>query len=396
MSRIVVVLKGYPRSDEIFIVQELVELERAGFEIVVYSLVRPEDKVLQKIHQELKANIVYVPNKKSLLNPIFYKHMVTRPFKLLELWGDYKSQSMVSSKSWKRFLQALWIYSREEHNQGLIYSHFANAPSEVAMGLAHLTGRPWFVFAHAKDIHQTPGEILSKRLAQTHRIFACNQESYLKLKTILPNTVLVYHGVKLSHLNPREWKRERARLNFYSAGRLVEKKGHDFSLRLMAELKRRGLRIKFDLFGDGPLRGSLHNLVVQLGLENNVKFHGAYSLEYLNENIPEGALYLGSFRQSEDLDRDGLPNTLLEAMYLGTLVFSADTAAIREALNDGVNGFLMRGEVLEWANQIEHNLSFDDYELEKISQRAQSEVMTKFNFTDCCRVLVDEFKKVSN
>lgn len=60
-KKILVVLKGYPRLSETFIAQELLGLERAGFDLTLISMRRPTDKKRHPVHDEIKARVVYLP-----------------------------------------------------------------------------------------------------------------------------------------------------------------------------------------------------------------------------------------------------------------------------------------------------------------------------------------------
>src|SRR5690606_15442386 len=59
--KLLVVLKGYPRLSETFIAQELLGLERAGFDLTLISMRRPTDKKRHPVHEEIKARVVYLP-----------------------------------------------------------------------------------------------------------------------------------------------------------------------------------------------------------------------------------------------------------------------------------------------------------------------------------------------
>ena len=59
--KIAVVLKGYPRLSETFIAQELLGLERAGIELVIFALRRPTDGKRHPVHDEIKAAVHYLP-----------------------------------------------------------------------------------------------------------------------------------------------------------------------------------------------------------------------------------------------------------------------------------------------------------------------------------------------
>src|ERR1044072_4978209 len=60
-KKILVVLKGYPRLSETFIAQELLGLERAGFDLTLISMRRPTDKKRHPVNDEIKERVVYLP-----------------------------------------------------------------------------------------------------------------------------------------------------------------------------------------------------------------------------------------------------------------------------------------------------------------------------------------------
>ena len=58
---ITVVLKGYPRLSETFIAQELLALQRRGFQLHFISLRHPTDTKTHPIHDEITAPVTYLP-----------------------------------------------------------------------------------------------------------------------------------------------------------------------------------------------------------------------------------------------------------------------------------------------------------------------------------------------
>ena len=58
---VAIVLKGYPRLSETFIAQEILELERRGFAITLFSLRHPYDPDIHPIHREIIAPVHYLP-----------------------------------------------------------------------------------------------------------------------------------------------------------------------------------------------------------------------------------------------------------------------------------------------------------------------------------------------
>ena len=61
MSRIALVVKGYPRLSETFIAQGIRALEGRGLRLRLYSLRHPTDPAVHPVHREIAAPVVYLP-----------------------------------------------------------------------------------------------------------------------------------------------------------------------------------------------------------------------------------------------------------------------------------------------------------------------------------------------
>lgn len=391
-KELAVILKGYPRVDEIFIVQELVELERRGHKLIVFSLIKPEDNVLQSIHQKLKAPVVYVPRYKRSLRTSFLRAFLKNPLRLLETWLLYRRQALSHEHTIKRFMQALWIdcYLSSKFS-GVIYTHFINAPSIVGMGLAHFRELPWLAFAHAKDIYAGDPGILRLRLFEAHTVFSCNKESVQYLSKVHSRVRLVYHGILPENLMSKEIVEAKRAPRFIMMGRLVAKKGHLFLLEVLRNLKKSGVDFQCYFYGEGELRGEIESRIANYQLEQNVTLYGAYRLDEISLFISKGDLYLSPCLTADDGDRDGVPNTMLEAMYLGCVVVSHKTSAITEVLREGKNGYFVAPDISSWVSKLKYLVSKDH---SQISQMARQTVEERFLFSHCVEELTDTFDRV--
>lgn len=134
-------------------------------------------------------------------------------------------------------------------------------------------------------------------------------------------------------------------LRFLSVGRLVEKKGHDTAIHTFAELlpslpTGSSLRI----VGDGPLRQSLHQLVVSLGLLRSVEFLGALERHAYLAELSRSDVLIASSRTAKNGDSEGgAPTTILDAQATGVLVIGSDHADIPFLVEDEVTGFTSTG-----------------------------------------------------
>lgn len=138
---------------------------------------------------------------------------------------------------------------------------------------------------------------------------------------------------------PRRWE-DGETVRLMTVGRLVEKKGIAVALEAMAGLKSRGIRIHFDIVGEGPERTRLEDKTARLGLEREVVFQGAHGHEYISSLLDQAHLFVAPSLTAANSNADAPINTLKEAMATGVPVVSTWHGGIPELVEDGVSGFL--------------------------------------------------------
>ena len=125
------------------------------------------------------------------------------------------------------------------------------------------------------------------------------------------------------------------------AGRLIEKKAYDVSLRAFARFRKDFPQATFELVGDGPFRENLEALADELGITEAVSFRGFLDQDELRSTYENAHLFLHPSRTGADGNREGVPNAMLEAMATGLPVVATDHGGIPEAVDDGASGFLV-------------------------------------------------------
>ena len=161
-GKIVVVLKGYPRLSETFIAQELLGLERAGLDIVIISLRRPDRRrsAIRSMTRSARRsttcrNILHDEPCAALSRPgggsggARYLARRSRVFRR-DLRRD------LTRNRFRRFGQALVLADRLAPRYNWLHAHFIHTPASVAHYAGLLTGLAWTCSAHAKDIWTSP------------------------------------------------------------------------------------------------------------------------------------------------------------------------------------------------------------------------------------------------
>ena len=124
------------------------------------------------------------------------------------------------------------------------------------------------------------------------------------------------------------------RTNIVGIGSLVPIKRWDKLLTAAYELKRRNSKFSLQIAGDGPLRESLEEQVVNRVLENQIRFLG---------HVNDVARFLSdaSFLVHAS-DAEGCPNAVMEAMACGRAVVATDVGDVPFLVDDGKTGFVVR------------------------------------------------------
>lgn len=149
----------------------------------------------------------------------------------------------------------------------------------------------------------------------------------------------IYNGIEADKFNSKvDTMAIRRSMNIPELGpvigtiaRLAPQKGISYFLKAASLLK--DYQVNFLVVGDGPLRQTLEQEVVELGLQNRVIFAGQ------RENIAEILATLDIFVLPSVTE--GLPLTILEAMAAGTPVVATRVGGIPEAISEGKTGLVV-------------------------------------------------------
>ena len=118
-------------------------------------------------------------------------------------------------------------------------------------------------------------------------------------------------------------------------GSLIWRKGYEYALQAIRELKDKGINIRFNILGDGPERQRVLYTVNDLELNDVVELHGRNSPEDVRRVLQRSDAFLLTSLS------EGISNAVLEAMACGVPVVTTDCGGMREAVTDGVEGFVV-------------------------------------------------------
>ncbi len=120
-----------------------------------------------------------------------------------------------------------------------------------------------------------------------------------------------------------------------AAGRLDENKNHIMLIHAFVRIAGEYPEMKLIIYGEGELRERLTALVAEKELSDRIMLPG--SIDHVAEEIARAKIF------ALTSNTEGMPNSIIEAMVLGTPVISTDCPCGGPAalIEDGVNGLLV-------------------------------------------------------
>lgn len=138
-----------------------------------------------------------------------------------------------------------------------------------------------------------------------------------------------------------KWKLEDKKV-ILTVARLVERKGHDVTLKALSRLVAEYPELCYVICGDGPDRKRLSKLVAELELEPYVRFTGVVDDEELAGLYSLADLFIMPSREiGEKGDVEGYGIVFLEANYNRVPVIAGNSGGIPDAVLDNVTGYLV-------------------------------------------------------
>ena len=172
-----------------------------------------------------------------------------------------------------------------------------------------------------------------------------------------------------------------------SVGRLVEKKGFQDLLQALLIVKGRGERFQCAIYGDGPLCQQLKEWIEEHGLTGEVMLKGDRTQQELISIFQRATLFILTPVQTDDGDRDGIPNVLLEAMAVGLPVITTAVAGIPELVEHNQNGLLYQPHDVEAFLQGSLNFSATHDKRSQLGSAASKKVREQFDITQAANRL---------
>ena len=155
---------------------------------------------------------------------------------------------------------------------------------------------------------------------------------------------LIRPAVDASFFSPDGARRaDRTELRVVSVGDLIWVKGYEYGVEAIGLLVRQGVPARLDILGGEPHRDHgarsdrerIEHTIADLGLRDRVRLHGLVPSSEVRDSLRQADVFLHASLS------EGIPTAALEAMACGLPVVTTDCGGVREAVRDGVDGFVV-------------------------------------------------------
>lgn len=352
MSTIAYIAQLFPSLSMTFVYREAEALRNKGSDIVTLSIWKPKRDQLSAEAQHLIDSTAYVfPLNRLRFLVAHLRYMVTRP---LRYWGTLLFLLTRPGESLKNRIRTLYHFGEavylapEVQRRGVahIHSHFALNSATVALVIARLLGISFSFTAHANDIYCNP-ILLKQKIQAAQFIIVISEYNREYLYNIVPKPEtaqkmhLVRYGVDVEHFSPAGRQPHNDRPIVLAVSRLAEKKGLPYLIRACKRLVDAGHNFRCLIVGDGPERPLLEQLIGENSLEACVSLEGVVFQEHLKEYLNRADVFVLPCIVASDGDRDGIPNTLIEAMAMGIPTLSTYVSGIPELIEHERTGMIV-------------------------------------------------------
>jgi glycosyltransferase involved in cell wall biosynthesis len=349
--RIAHLTSRFPKISETFILLEILELERLGFDVEVFALVRERAPVTHPEAAAVAARAHYGFPLRPRALAAQVSWLVRRPGRYLGAWAGAARGNLRSPGFLLRALAvvpvaAAWARDMERLEVEAVHAHYATHPALAAWVVHRLTDLPYSVTAHAHDIY-VERAMLGPKLGEARAVVTISDFNRELIGRLVPGARdrirVVRCGVELERLQLPASERD-GPFRVLCVGSLEPYKGQRFLVDACARLRDEGLDLRCRLVGDGEDRAMLEARVAAAGLDGVVELLGAQPRERVREELAACDAFVLPSVVTPEGKMEGLPVALMEALAARRPTVATRVSGIPELVEDGVTGLLVPPE----------------------------------------------------
>ena len=389
--------KDFPKASETFLLTEIIGLIEHGADVRILA---GEFKQGIRHPDYLKHNLF----ERTIYNPRFYfddKKPSTE--ELADIFGDAELADIQSRH-----------YKNPIFNPDIIVAPYGTMHSIYeCFILGEFLKRKFVVTFRADDIYvgldsntwkyepalrrAVKRRISEPLLNEAAAVFTTSSHNREILSSMLEKgqEIVLYHsGVDCSFYRPSKNLVEKQN-SLLCVGRFEKKKGIENLINACSLLKSRMIPFNLKIIGEGTLRKTYNDLVVDLGLTSQITIDGPFSSDVILKHMQEASIFVLPSIITETGSRDILATVLQEAMACEKAVVTTELPGNEELITHRENGLLVpMNSIEELADAIQELLDSPRFR-KQLGCAARATIIKKFNAETTKKTLFDALHRLS-
>lgn len=173
-----------------------------------------------------------------------------------------------------------------------------------------------------------------------------------------------------------------------TVGALIWCKAYEYALSAIRALVDQGIPVRFEIIGDGPEQQRVLYTIDDLSLTEHVRLLGKLAPAEVRDHLQRADAFLLASHS------EGISNAVLEAMACGLPVVTTDCGGMREAVTDGVEGFVVPVRDPAAMAEALRKLALDPELRETMGARARERILREFTLAQQTGQFVALYRKV--
>jgi colanic acid/amylovoran biosynthesis glycosyltransferase len=348
--KIAVILGGFPKISETFILRHITGLLDLGHEVDIFARRNPGEAECQpdveRYHLRDRTQYFDTPTSRTgrlkRAARLFARNILYHPVAMMKCLNVVRYPSMYSILNNVMFVSP---FLRGSYDVFLCYWG-GNGIDFIILKdvfrqsrfVARFGGDDYSIGDESGyDVFSTLKQFADAFIVQTDYYGRATLQRYgfedAKIKTLR-------HVIPVKNINFRERAGHTGRVNILSIARLVEKKGLHYAIKGVLRLQRESpsVEIQYRIIGDGPLRGELELLTQELGGTGTIQFLGAMTSPEVFKWLNESDVFL----LPSLMEQAGY--VLLEAQSCGLPVIATRVGGVSEMVREGKSAILISAQ----------------------------------------------------
>jgi colanic acid/amylovoran biosynthesis glycosyltransferase len=348
--RVAYIVSRFPKISETFILSEIVELEKLGLPVTLFSLLREQEETLHPQAAAMLDRVQFarLASREVMASQWFWLMRKPAPYVRAwwrAIWGNRQSLGFL--------LRALMIvpiaahFAREALRLGIdrVHGAWATHPALAAYVIHLLTGIPYSFTVHSHELY-IDRTMLDEKIAHADFFTTISDYNRRMIASLYGHDAerkmrVIHCGVRPDVFRPITRSGSRGPFTILCVASLERHKGHIFLLEACAELRRRGVAFRCQLVGDGEDRPMLEQLAANLGVAGEIEFLGPQPSPRVVELLQQADVVTLQSVMLPNGMSEGIPVALMEALATERPVVASDLRGIPELVEHERSGLLV-------------------------------------------------------